>query len=277
MRCSPSAEQGSGASTGAGSGHVFNLGHGVLPETDPGVLAAVVELVHAGDRAPMTTGVLVMAHGTPAGPDDLGPFYTRIRRGRPPEPSQLAELAARYQAIGGVSPLAERTQAQVDALRAELERRAPDHYVVAFGAKHVDPLIEDTAARLARSDLTRVIGLVLTPHGSSMGSQEYLDRAASALGSTPFVPVRPWYAEPGLVDLLAARVSAACRSVSGRIRVIFTAHSLPERILEAGDTYPDQLAESTRLVAQAAGLGEWLDRVAERRAHARALVGSRRT
>ncbi len=206
----------------------------------------------------MTTGVLVMAHGTPAAPDEIAAFYTRIRRGRPPEPAQLAELEERYRAIGGVSPLAERTEAQVDALRAELERRAPGRYVVAFGAKHVDPLIEDTAHRLVGAGLERVIGLVLTPHTSSMGSQEYLDRAHDALGATTFVQIGPWYAEPGLVELLAARVNAACSTVSGRTRVIFTAHSLPERIRETGDTYPDQLAESARLVAGAAGLSEWV-------------------
>jgi ferrochelatase len=206
----------------------------------------------------MTTGVLVMAHGTPSGPDEIEAFYTRIRRGRPPEPAQLAELEARYRAIGGVSPLAERTHAQVAGLRVTLERRVPQRYVVAFGAKHVDPLIEDTARRLAGAGVERVIGLVLTPHGSSMGSQEYLDRAAAALGTTPFVQVGPWYAEPGLVDLLAARVADACSTVSGRTRVIFTAHSLPARIRETGDTYPDQLAESARLVAEAAGLRDWV-------------------
>ena len=206
----------------------------------------------------MTTGVLVMAHGTPARPEEIASFYTRIRRGRPPEPSQLAELEQRYRAIGGVSPLAERTRAQVDGLRAELEARAPGRYLVTFGAKHTDPLIEDAAATLSAAGPERVIGLVLTPHASSMGSQEYLDRAAAALGATPFVAVGPWYAEPAFVALLAARVRAALETVPGRSRVVFTAHSLPERIREAGDTYPEQLAESARLVAEAAGLREWL-------------------
>jgi ferrochelatase len=91
-----------------------------------------------------------------------------------------------------------------------------------------------------------------------MGSQEYLERAAKELGSTPFVPIGAWYAEPALVELLAARVEAACAGVTGRRRVIFTAHSLPERIRETGDTYPEQLAESARLVATAAGLDEWV-------------------
>src|SRR6185437_15536373 len=95
---------------------------------------------------------------------------------------------------------------------------------------------------------------------------EYLDRAAAALRhSVPFVPIGPWYADPGFVSLLAARVTVAREVLleggggggggGGRSSVIFTAHSLPERILQAGDSYPDQLAESARLVAGAAGLG----------------------
>jgi protoporphyrin/coproporphyrin ferrochelatase len=206
----------------------------------------------------MTTGVLLMAHGTPATTTEIAPFYTRIRRGRPPAPAQLAELEARYAAIGGVSPLTLRTAAQVDGVRAELQARAPGRYIVSFGAKHTDPLIEESATQLAAAELERVVGLVLAPHSSSLGSQEYFDRAAVALGDTPFVPVGPWFAHPSLVTLLAARVQDARRVVTGRTRVIFTAHSLPQRIRETGDTYPEQLAESARLVATAAGLEEWL-------------------
>ena len=206
----------------------------------------------------MTTGVLLMAHGTPASAAEIAPFYTRIRRGRPPSAEQLAELEGRYAAIGGVSPLTVRTAAQVDAVRHTLDQRAPGRYMVSFGAKHTEPLIEESAALLGAAGLERVIGLVLTPHGSSMGSQEYLERAEAALGPTPFVPVASWYSEASLVALLAARVREAARTVSGRTKVIFTAHSLPERVVERGDTYPEQLAESARLVAEAAGLDEWL-------------------
>ena len=206
----------------------------------------------------MTEGVLLMAHGTPASTTEIAPFYTRIRRGRPPTDEQLAELEGRYAAIGGVSPLAVRTAAQVDAVRAALETRAPGRYIVSFGAKHTDPLIEASATRLGAAGVERVIGLVLTPHGSSLGSQEYLDRAAAALGDTPFVPVAPWYAEPSFVTLVARRVQDALGTVSGRTKVLFTAHSLPERIRDTGDTYPEQLAESARLVAAAAGLEEWV-------------------
>jgi ferrochelatase len=208
-------------------------------------------------------GVLVMAHGTPARREDIAAFYTRIRRGRPATPEQLAELESRYGAIGGLSPLTERTLAQVDGVRAALERRAPGRYTVAYGAKHTVPLIEKAAAELTGAGVARVIGLVLAPHGASMGSQEYLDRAEAAIGGKcPFVPVPHWYAEPELVALLAERVTDALASVAAggdqrRYPVIFTAHSLPERVRNMGDTYPEQLEESAGLVARAAGLARW--------------------
>jgi ferrochelatase len=208
-------------------------------------------------------GVLVMAHGTPSRRQDIAPFYTRIRRGRPPTPEQLAELEGRYAAIGGLSPLTERTVAQVDAVRAALEQRAPGRYVVTYGAKHTEPLIEEGAASLVAAGAPAVIGVVLTPHGSSMGSQEYFERAEAALGAAvTFIAVPPWYAEPDLVALLAERVTDALTSLgaspaNGRTPVVFTAHSLPERVRQRGDTYPEQLEESARLVAAAAGISRW--------------------
>ncbi len=206
-------------------------------------------------------GVLVMAHGTPASTEEIGPFYTRIRRGRPPSIDQLADLERRYQAIGGLSPLTERTRAQVDGLRGILEARAPGRYVVAYGAKHADPLIEESVSRLASDGTNPIIGLVLTPHGSSLGSEEYMDRARAAVSPQEFIAVPPWYGTPGFVELLASRVTDALAKLAGvapaRCPVVFTAHSLPERVRVAGDTYPDQLEESARLVAGAAGVTRW--------------------
>jgi ferrochelatase len=225
--------------------------------TDAGVSS------ESGVSGPLPTGVLVMAHGTPSRREDIAPFYTRIRRGRPPSPEQLTALEDRYAAIGGLSPLTERTLAQVDGVRAALERRAPGRYVVAYGAKHAAPLVEEAATALTGAGVARVIGLVLAPHGASLGSQEYMERAETAIGGRcPFIAVPPWYAEPELVALLAARVTGALASLSAtgdqsRYPVIFTAHSLPARVRESGDSYPEQLEESARLVAEAAGLARW--------------------
>lgn len=206
----------------------------------------------------MTVGVLVMAHGTPATPEEIGPFYTRIRRGRPPTPEQLADLRSRYEAIGGTSPLSARTAAQVTGLAARLEGESPGRYVVHYGAKHTEPTIEAAAAELAAAGIDRAVGLVLAPHRSSLGSEEYLTRAAGALAETgtPFTPVHQWYDEPGFADLLAGRVRSALAGMGAeRPSVVFTAHSLPVR---AAGSYPDQLERSGAAIARAADLGgDW--------------------
>ena len=206
-----------------------------------------------------------MAHGTPASAEGIEPFYTKIRRGRPPSPEQLAELVSRYQAIGGTSPLAARTRRQVEALAAHLESREPGRYLVRYGAKHTDPSIELAAADLGRAGVDQVVGIVLAPHESSLGSGEYLARAAAQLEAVPggpaLVPVPKWYDVPGFAELVARRVRAALAGlrarVSGRIPVVFSAHSLPVRTQEQGDPYSSQVHQSAALVAAAAGLEDW--------------------
>ena len=115
------------------------------------------------------TGVLVMAYGTPASPDDLVAYYTDIRRGRPPTPVQVAELRSRYEAIGGISPMLERTRAQVAALQGALG----GDYRVVLGQKHAAPFIEDGRADLEAMGVDRIIGLVLAPHYSAMSVGQY--------------------------------------------------------------------------------------------------------
>lgn len=199
--------------------------------------------------------MLVMAHGTPATREEIAPFYTRIRRGRPPTDEQLADLVRRYDAIGGLSPLAARTAAQVTGIAAALDALEPGRFAVAYGAKHTDPSIEDSAGALAAAGHDKVVGLVLAPHQASMGSGEYLERAAAALGPVPFVPVTHWYDAPGFAGLVAGRLGDALSRVHREpVTVVFSAHSLPERVLAAGDPYPEQVRESAELVVAASGL-----------------------
>ena len=196
-------------------------------------------------------GVLVMAHGTPETPEGIEPFYTRIRRGRPPTPELLAELTGRYAAIGGTSPLTGRTRAQVEGLAAALEAGDPGRYVVRLGTKYVHPSIEEAVAELIDLGVDRMIGVVLTPHQSTMGSGEYFERARAATdaGAPVALTVVPsWHRAPDFVPLLAERtravIDALDPAVRTRVAVFFTAHSLPQRVVEAGDPYPDQVAET---------------------------------
>ncbi len=205
----------------------------------------------------MSTGVLVMAHGTPDAPEEIEAFYTRIRRGRPPTPELLAELTGRYEAIGGTSPLTERTRAQVDGLDAALQAAAPDRFTVRLGTKYVQPTIEEAVADLSAAGVDRIVGVVLTPHQSTMGSGEYFARArAAAEAAVPpldLVVVPSWYRAPGLDDMLAARTRAVLDGLDpaarARTAVFFTAHSLPQRVVAEGDPYPDQVAASGAAIA----------------------------
>lgn len=198
-----------------------------------------------------------MAHGTPGTPEEIAPFYTSIRRGRPPTPELLADLVRRYDAIGGTSPLAERTRRQVDGLAAVLEASSPGQFVVRYGAKHTSPRIEDGVSALRAEHVSRIIGVVLTPHQSSLGSGEYFRRAAEAAGTDPpaqFVGIPSWHRAPGLAGLLASRTAAVLSGLTPHQRrhpaVFFTAHSLPEKALADGDPYSDQVHQSAADIAE---------------------------
>src|ERR1700691_3684172 len=125
-----------------------------------------------------------MAHGTPASREGIEAFYTRIRRGSPPTPELLEDLTRRYLAIGGVSPLTERTAAQVAGLRAALEREAPGEFDVRYGSKFEPPLLEEAASAFRDEGFTKVVGIVLAPHSSSMSTEQYMSRAKAVLGET---------------------------------------------------------------------------------------------
>ena len=212
----------------------------------------------------MTTapvGVVVMAYGTPRSPAEIEPYYTDIRRGRPPTPEQLAALVARYDAIGGLSPLAERTEAQRAAIAEHLDLIEPGRYRVAIGLKHAAPSIEDAAATLAAGGAEHVVGIVLAPHDSRLSVGQYVDRLTSAAERHGLAvdAVRSWATEPAFVEFVAADLTRRLAAAPASRRVVFTAHSLPERILTAGDVYPAELRATAVAVAAQVGLIEGVD------------------
>lgn len=204
-------------------------------------------------------GVLLMAYGTPRHPDEIEAYYTDIRRGRPPTPEQLADLTARYEAIGGISPLAQRTEAQRDALQAALDAVEPGRFHVTLGLKHADPKIEAGVEELVAAGVSSIVGLVLAPHFSALSVGQYLDRArtTAATHGVEFRGVESWATEPAFVEFLAASVRERLAGLPENTKVLFTAHSLPERVLAMGDPYPDQLRSTAVAVAEAVGLGPW--------------------
>jgi len=209
---------------------------------------------------PSRVGLVVMAYGTPRQPSDLEAYYTDIRRGRPPTPEQLAELQRRYDAIGGISPLAERTESQRIALSEALEARSPGQFHVVLGQKHAAPFIEDAVATLAEAGIGQAVGLVLAPHYSRFSVGQYQERAAAAGAAhgVETLAIDSWHLEPSYLAFLARAITDARAELPANHKVLFTAHSLPERVLE-GDPYPDQLRASAAAVAERVGLAPWPD------------------
>ncbi|MGH2684918.1 MAG: ferrochelatase, partial [Actinomycetota bacterium] len=201
-------------------------------------------------------GVVLMAYGTPATPDDIEAYYTHIRRDRPPTPELLDDLRRRYDAIGGISPLRERTEAQ----RAGISTVLGDGWDVRLGMKHAAPFIEDAVAGFAADGVTELVALVLAPHYSRLSVEEYLERARDAAaehGLTIVRAVEHWHDEPVYLDLLAERVQAHLDWMPAATKLLVTAHSLPARILAEGDPYPDQLRATAEALAARSGLNQW--------------------
>jgi ferrochelatase len=196
----------------------------------------------------MTAAVVLMAYGSPERLSDVPAYYADIRGGRPIAPEHLADLVERYRRLGieDSSPLNAITEQTRAALQAELE------LPVFTGMKHWKPRIADAAESAVSTGAGQILGLVLAPHYSALsiaGYREQLERAVADRAELRVV--ESWHDEPGFVELLADRVGGA------DAHVVFTAHSLPARILASGDPYRDQLLETSRLVAEAAGLGAW--------------------
>jgi ferrochelatase len=205
--------------------------------------------------------VVLMAYGTPRSPEEILPYYIDIRRGRPPTDEQLADLTRRYEAIGGVSPLAELTEAQRDAVQAELDAIEPDRYEVVLGLKHADPKVEAAVDDVAARGFTRIVGAVLAPHYSAYSIGQYLGRVREAAEphGIDVAGVESWATEPAFVEFMTADLRDRLSRMPARTKVLFTAHSLPERIVSTGDPYIDELRSTAEAIAGNLGMVEGED------------------
>jgi ferrochelatase len=190
-----------------------------------------------------------MAHGTPASLDEMTDYLRLVRGGREPSAELVAEMRENYRAIGGRSPLTDLTLAQAAALQQRLGADIP----VAAGMRNWKPSIADAVDRLRASGVTRVIGIPLAPQFSTLSSAKYFDAAASALlPGMCLERVDSYYSHPLLLDAFAARVREA--GPQPEEEIVFTAHSLPLRVVRAGDRYAREFALTARGVAGRLGL-----------------------
>jgi ferrochelatase len=220
---------------------------------------------------PATDGVMLMAYGAPASLEAVGEYFTHIRGGRRPPEERVEELRSRYRAIGGVETLLRITEEQGRALQEVLAADGGSPVAVFTGMRHSRPFIHERIRDVAAAGVRRLVGLPMAPHYSSMSVGAYhralRDAAASVAPGIELLLVESWHDHPRFIAALAAalretlaaakRDASATRDEAAEPIVLFTAHSLPRRIVEAGEPYRDQLLTTARLVAESAAVRRW--------------------
>lgn len=201
-----------------------------------------------------------MAYGGPDSLDDIPAFLNDIRHGRPTPQAILDEITENYRKIGGKSPLLEITQRQAALTEARLNAGAPPgvRYKSYIGMRHWTPRIADAVQQMVNDCVEYAIALALAPHYSAMSIAKYFEKLDAALAEQehPFryTPITSYHDHPLFIEALARRVEAGLATMPAGTLVIFSAHSLPVRILDEGDPYDAQLRETARLVAERVGL-----------------------
>jgi protoporphyrin/coproporphyrin ferrochelatase len=195
-------------------------------------------------------GVLVMAYGGPNSIDEVEPYLLDVRGHRPTPSRVVDEVKSRYAAIGGRSPILEKTTAQARALEAALGGNG--HFTAVVGMRHWQPRIAQALAALAGAGIERVVGVVMAPHYSAFSIELYFKQVDAARGAVTVAPLREWHLLPGFLTALEDRIAEALgrfpEAQRSTVPLLFTAHSLPQRILESHDPYPAQLAETVRAI-----------------------------
>lgn len=210
-------------------------------------------------------GLLVMAYGTPYKEEDLERYYTHIRHGRRPSEEMVEDLRGRYEAIGGISPLATITLDQAKSLEEYLNRNQDEiEFKMYLGLKHIEPFIEDAVEEMHQDGINEAVSIVLAPHFSTFSVKAYNGRAkeeAEKLGGLTLHSVESWYLEPKFIEYWVEKVKESFGEMSAEEKasaaLIVSAHSLPEKILLSGDPYPNQLQETADLVAKGAGVDHY--------------------
>lgn len=210
--------------------------------------------------------VLLMAYGGPDSLADVPAYLSDVRGGRPYSEELLEELTERYRRIGGRSPILELTRAQAAGVERALndEQAAADgiEYRAYVGMRHWHPYIREVVPEIVADGAKRLVAVVMAPHYSKMSVGAYLDRLREALEAQevdlPVLAVESWKDQPAFIEAVAGRIAEGLtqfpEDLRDQVMVVFTAHSLPERILQWGDPYREELNVSVEAVAARAGL-----------------------
>lgn len=209
-------------------------------------------------------GLLVMAYGTPYKPSDIKRYYTHIRGGREPSEEALRDLTEKYEALGGVSPMAKITADQAKALEKKLNAMQDLYeFHLYIGLRHIEPFIEDAVQQMAREGIKEAVSIVLAPHYSTFSIEAYNERAKKEAKKQKILltSIKEWYKEDGLIKYWSEAISRVYKKMTDEEReksvLIVSAHSLPKKIMEDEDPYIEQLEETARLISEHAKIKDY--------------------
>lgn len=208
--------------------------------------------------------VLIMAYGTPGSVDRMRCYLADIRGGRPMSEEFVEEFKHRYELIGG-SPLTHLTYEQAKKTAAELQRRGYD-WPVYIGMRHWSPWIKDAVGQMHLHGIEEAVGLVMAPHYSKMSVGRYwakIEEAQQIYGAAiNFSFVDSWYQQPKFLQALENHIRVGLEKfppeVRQQVKIIFSAHSLPARLIKMGDPYDDQLKDNAKIMAERLGNVDWM-------------------
>lgn len=209
-------------------------------------------------------GVILLAYGGPNKKEDIAPFYRDIRMsyaGVEPTQEQLDELIDEYEMIGGKSPLLEVTQKQAD----NLEKALGEEYSVYIGMRHWEPWIENTIRQMKNDGIEEAVGIVMAPHFSKMSVCKYYEKVVKSMKDANYDLklhwVNSWHDHPDYIEGVAEKIQEVFPNFPEEkkddVRIVFTAHSLPMRLMEYYGPYPRQLNETCELIAQKLNHKKW--------------------
>ena len=207
------------------------------------------------------TAVLLMAMGGPDCLENVEPFLLDVRGGRPTSPELVEEIRERYRATGGKSPAVGITQEVAKKLERQLNECGDDRYRVYVGLRHWHPFIKETYAELLKESPEQIIGVCMAPQQSSLSTGAYrkkVEEARTGLEDhTPVTYVGSWNRHPRLITAIVENIRLGLQTFPADVRatvpVLFTAHSLPERIVAMKDPYPDEVKGTVEAVTNALG------------------------
>ncbi|MCP9455051.1 MAG: ferrochelatase [Nitrospira sp.] len=203
------------------------------------------------------SAVLLMAMGGPDCLENVEPFLLDVRGGRPTPPELVEEIRERYRATGGKSPALDITRRIADQLERRLNEAGTERYRVHIGMRHWHPFIKTAYAELLKENPDCVIGICLAPQQSSLSTGAYkrkVEEARAVLQSTvPVSFVGSWNTHPKLITAIVDQIKQTLDRFPPcerqHVPVLFTAHSLPERVVAMKDPYPDEVKATVEAVS----------------------------